>query len=117
MKRRAPFAVFNPEKFLAEEQKKSARAAMPTLAELLPVGFSPPFRRQLIERLAQETTNAFYRGTDRTRIEATMTVLRAEVTRELAALGIAPDPRLVQMLVLGVVSDPAWRRIAKKLGD
>ncbi len=112
--RRAHSTDFNPEKFLAAEKKKAAGLSAPSRAEWLPIGFSKPFKAKFLERLEKEAPAAIYRGTDRSKLEEALTTIRAEVARELAALHIAPDAALVQLLVTGVIDELMWRRIARK---
>lgn len=112
MKRSRSFA-FNPEKFLAAEQKKSVGFS-PSLEELLPIGFSKPFKKKFIERLKKEAPAAFYRGAERSKIDIAMKTLSVEVIRELKMLSIAPDAALVELLIIGVFSEPLWRRITRE---
>jgi hypothetical protein len=103
---------FNPEQFLANEKKAPSERKLP-IEECLPISFSKSFKKRLLERLEVDVPGAFYRGSDRTKIDEAMATVRTEVMRELSALNITPDPTLVGFLVAGVICSPLWRRITR----
>jgi hypothetical protein len=112
-KRTAAFPAFNPEKFLAAEQKKAIAAAKPRLGSMVPIQFSKERTEAFLARLETECPEALQPGSDRTKYPASAAMLRKEVAKELAALGVAADEVLAGYLAASIANHPLFKRKAR----
>jgi hypothetical protein len=99
---------FNPEKFLAKEMKETKAAKVAGGRWDPIIAFSASCIEAVIARVEAETPEA------RQPLYLSPTIWKKAVEAQLAELGVAPDPILVQFLVGSVVLSPEYRKWAGK---
>ena len=106
--------AFNPEKFLAAEQKKqtSAKSELFSRELLFPITFTKRFRKRFIAKLSAFHPAGF--KISLTELGTGFGPLRTAIAKELALLGIAEDQALITLLMLDVLAAPQWRIQVKK---
>lgn len=100
-------AAFNPEKFLATEKKKLAKATLSGTESVFPIAFTRSFSTRLIERLSREAPASFIFVMDDS--DAMIRAMAAAVEKEIVAVGIKPDSGLITMLSLNLMAETQWR--------